>query len=73
MTVAEMVARAREAQLAFERDFDQVKTDKVVRAMAKVVYDHAEELARMAVDETRMGVYEDKVVRPEGKEVHGSR
>ena len=67
MTVAEMVARAREAQLAFEQDFDQVKTDKVVRAMAKVVYDHAEELARMAVDETRMGVYEDKVAKNRGK------
>lgn len=67
MTIAEMVARAHEAQQAFERDFDQATTDKVVRAMAKVVYDHAEELARMAVDETRMGVYEDKVAKNKGK------
>lgn len=67
MTIAELVARAHVAQRAFEQNFDQKTTDLVVRAMAKVVYDHAEELARMAVDETRMGVYEDKVAKNKGK------
>lgn len=62
-----MVARAHVAQKEFERKFNQEQTDKVVRAMAKVVYDHAEELARMAVDETGMGVYEDKVAKNKGK------
>ncbi|MEN1762311.1 aldehyde dehydrogenase family protein, partial [Anoxynatronum sibiricum] len=36
-------------------------------AIAKVVYDNAEALAKMAVEETRMGVYEDKVAKNKGK------
>jgi len=39
----------------------------VVREIGKVVYDNAERLARMAVDETGMGVYEDKTVKNKGK------
>lgn len=62
-----MIAKAREAQAIFERDFDQKKTDQVVRAIGKVVFDNAEMLAREAVDETRMGVYEDKVAKNKGK------
>ena len=66
-TIADMIAKAREAQAIFERDFDQKKTDQVVRAIGKVVFDNAEMLAREAVDETRMGVYEDKVAKNKGK------
>lgn len=66
-TIAEMIAKAREAQAIFERDFDQKRTDQVVRAVGKVVFDNAEMLAREAVDETRMGVYEDKVAKNKGK------
>lgn len=66
-TIAEMIAKAREAQAIFERDFDQKRTDQVVRAIGKVVFDNAEMLAREAVDETRMGVYEDKVAKNKGK------
>jgi len=62
-----MIAKAREAQAIFERDFDQKRTDQVVRAVGKVVFDNAEMLAREAVDETRMGVYEDKVAKNKGK------
>lgn len=62
-----MIAKAREAQAIFERDFDQKRTDQVVRAIGKVVFDNAEMLAREAVDETRMGVYEDKVAKNRGK------
>ncbi len=65
--IADMIAKAREAQAIFERDFDQKKTDQVVRAIGKVVFDNAEMLAREAVDETRMGVYEDKVAKNRGK------
>lgn len=39
----------------------------MVRAIGKVVFDNAEMLAREAVDETRMGVYEDKVAKNKGK------
>lgn len=67
LSVTEMLARARKAQAIFERDFDQQQVDAIVRAIGKTVYDNAEKLARMAVDETRMGVYEDKVAKNRGK------
>jgi len=62
-----MIAKAREAQAIFERDFDQKRTDQVVRAIGKVIFDNAEMLAKEAVEETRMGVYEDKVAKNKGK------
>jgi len=41
--------------------------DAIVREIGKVVYDRAVELAKMAADETRMGVFEDKVKKNQGK------
>ncbi|NQY67598.1 MAG: aldehyde dehydrogenase family protein [Flavobacteriales bacterium] len=64
--IKEMISRARIAQEEFE-SFDQKSVDEVVKAIAKVVYDNAEDLARDAVDETEMGVYEDKVAKNKGK------
>ena len=64
--VAELVAKARSAQAAYE-SFTQEQVDAIVKAIAKVVYDNAELLARMAVDETRLGVYENKVAKNKGK------
>ena len=64
--ILQYVERAKRAQTEFER-FDQTKTDAVVKALAKFVYDNAETLAKMAVDETRMGDYEDKVQKKKGK------
>lgn len=64
--INEMMKNAREAQHIFE-SFSQQRVDVIVREIAKVVYDHAELLARMAVDETRMGVYEHKVAKNKGK------
>lgn len=64
--VKEMMSKAREAQQQFE-SYTQEQVDEIVRAIGKVVYDHAEELARDAVDETRMGVYEDKVLKNKSK------
>lgn len=61
-----LIAKARSAQREFEK-FNQQQVDAVVKAIGKVVYDNAEELARMAVDETGMGVYEDKVAKNKGK------
>jgi acyl-CoA reductase-like NAD-dependent aldehyde dehydrogenase len=49
-----MLVKARKAQVDFEK-FSQEEIDKVVKAIAKVVFDNAKDLARMAVDETRMG------------------
>ncbi len=64
--ISEMMEKARLAQKEFE-NFSQEKVDEIVREIAKVVYDNAEELARIAVDETGMGVYEDKVAKNKGK------
>ncbi len=64
--IDEMMAKAKKAQEAYEL-FDQQQVDVIVKEIAKVVYDNAKDLARMAVDETGMGVYEDKIKKNEGK------
>ncbi|MBE5774854.1 MAG: aldehyde dehydrogenase family protein, partial [Clostridiales bacterium] len=64
--VKDLVARARAAQQVFENS-TQEQVDEAVRVIAKAIFDNAEPLARMAVDETRMGVYEDKVKKNMGK------
>jgi succinate-semialdehyde dehydrogenase len=61
-----LIAKARKAQAIFE-DFSQQQVDAICRDMAKYVYDNAEKLARMAVDETGIGVYEDKILKKKGK------
>ena len=64
--IAALVARAREAQAGFE-SFSQEQVDAIVRDIGKYVYDNAEVLARLAIDETGIGVYEDKVLKKKGK------
>jgi succinate-semialdehyde dehydrogenase len=61
-----LVARARKAQAVFET-FTQKQVDAICHDIAKYVYDNAEPLARMAVDETGIGVYEDKILKNKGK------
>ena len=51
--VMAMIAKAHAAQQEFE-EYSQEDVDKAVRAVGKVIYDHGEELAKMAVDETKM-------------------
>ena len=48
MTIQEYVERGREAVEAI-KDYDQAQTDKLVYEAAKVIYQHAAELAREAV------------------------
>ena len=64
--IAELVQKSKTAQKEFEK-FGQKQVDRIVRMVGKLVFDNAEELARMAVDETRMGNYEDKVAKNKGK------
>ncbi|RPH58338.1 MAG: aldehyde dehydrogenase family protein [Acidobacteria bacterium] len=64
--VQQLVARARVAQATFE-SFSQEQVDAIVKGVGKYVYDHADLLARMAVDETGIGVYEDKILKNKGK------
>ena len=66
LCVKDLVVRARAAQKEFEKS-TQEQVDAACRAIAKAIFDNAEPLARMAVDETRMGVYEDKVKKNQGK------
>lgn len=66
ITVEIMIGKGRKAQKVFET-FSQDKVDAIVRAMAKAIYDNAEILAKEAVEETGMGVYEDKVAKNRGK------
>ena len=64
--VKQLVAKAKVAQAAFE-SFSQEQVDAIVKGIGKYVYDNAEPLARMAVDETGIGVYEDKILKNKGK------
>lgn len=64
--IKELMVKGRNAQKEFE-GFSQKQVDEIVRAIGKVIYDNAEELAKMAIDETGMGVYEDKVSKNKGK------
>lgn len=61
-----IMLNARMAQKEFEK-FDQVQVDNIVRDIGKVVFDNADLLAKIAVEETEMGVYEDKILKNRGK------
>lgn len=63
--LAEVRDKARRAREAFEAidGADQAHLDEIVRAMARAGTDAAKELARLAVDETGYGVYEDKILK----------
>ena len=65
--IPELVERARKAQKEFETFATQELVDKIATEIAKVIYDNAEPLAKMAVEESRMGRYEDKVKKNRGK------
>lgn len=64
--IDEMISKAKIAQKEYAT-FSQDKVDEIVRAIGKVIYDNAEELAQNAVTETRMGNYEDKLIKNRGK------
>ncbi|MCW2866628.1 MAG: hypothetical protein JWR20_816 [Marmoricola sp.] len=65
VALADVRAKARAARAAFDAidGADQADLDHMVRAMSKAGTAAAEELARLAVDETGYGVYEDKIVK----------
>ncbi len=65
ISIGEARAKARQARAAFERyeSVTQQEADRLVAALARAAADAAEELARLAVDETGYGMYEDKVLK----------
>ena len=60
MTVQNKIERARKA-VAEISNYTQEQVDKLVFEGAKIIYKNAEPLARLAVDETGLGSYEDKI------------
>ena len=58
----DLVERAAKASRAFAMA-DQATVDRIVTAVARAASASAEPLARAAVDETRMGVYEHKIIK----------
>jgi succinate-semialdehyde dehydrogenase len=64
--VQELVTKARLAQSIFE-SFSQQKVDAIVKGIGKYVYDNAEMLAKMAVEETGIGRVDDKILKNKGK------
>jgi acetaldehyde dehydrogenase/alcohol dehydrogenase len=58
----ELVGQAREAAALFTQ-YGQEEVDRIVAAAAKAGATRRIELARMAVEETGMGVFEDKVIK----------
>ena len=58
----ELMQNSRIAQKQLEQ-YSQEQVDVLLKAMAKAVYDNADLLAKEAVEETGMGVYEDKIIK----------
>lgn len=57
-----LAAKAQDALHKF-MEFDQEGVDRIVKAMALAGLDRHMDLARLAVEETGRGVYEDKIVK----------
>ena len=59
-----LVQNAQKAlQKYLHQDFDQAKVDNIVRQAALAGVDRHMELAKMAVEDTGRGVYEDKIIK----------
>src|SRR5665648_444072 len=66
LTVSELISKAKIAQKQFENS-TQEQVDEAVKIVAKTIFDNAEVLAKLAIEETGMGVYEHKVNKNKGK------
>ncbi|WP_083490391.1 acetaldehyde dehydrogenase (acetylating) [Caloramator mitchellensis] len=58
----DLVRRAKEAQFKLS-NLSQKELDEIVRSMAEEAYQNSERLAKMAVEETGFGKYEDKIIK----------
>lgn len=67
-SIDEVVARARAAQKQFA-EVTQERADEAVRALAWSLYkpEHAQEIARLAVEDTSLGNVPDKIVKKQRK------
>lgn len=60
--IDDLVSRAKVAKEAFSK-LNQEEVDKIVKAMAMAVLENHMYLARLAVNETKRGIYEDKITK----------
>lgn len=60
--VRNLCRTAKQAQLEF-KNYTQEQVDKIVKSMVDAGYEAREKLAKMAVDETGFGKYEDKITK----------
>ena len=58
----ELVEQARTAAAVFTQ-YTQEDVDRIVKPMVLAGMEHAQQLAQMAVEETKLGVLEDKVIK----------
>ena len=65
MNIQDQVNNARKALLEI-KDYTQEQVDKLVFESAKIIYENAKPLAKMAVEETEFGSYEDKIEKNTG-------
>ena len=60
--VDELLTKARMAAAIFTQ-YDQEKVDKIVYAVVRKALEHSREFAKLAAEETRMGLFEDKILK----------
>jgi acetaldehyde dehydrogenase/alcohol dehydrogenase len=60
--VDEILTKARKACAVFTQ-YSQAEVDKIVYEVVKTALKHSREFAKLAVEETRMGLFEDKVLK----------
>ena len=60
--INDLVAKAKKASEEYMK-LNQEQVDKIVKAMAMAGLEHHMELAKMAVEETKRGIYEDKITK----------
>ena len=62
MMIDDLVEKAKQASKEYLK-LDQEQVDKIVKAMSMAGLEHHMELAKMAVEETGRGIYEDKITK----------
>ena len=60
--IDELVKRAKKASQEYLK-LNQETVDKIIKAMSMAGLEHHMELAKMAVEETKRGIYEDKITK----------
>ena len=60
--INDLVERAKKASKEYMK-LNQEQVDKIVKAMSMAGLEHHMELAKLAVEETGRGIYEDKIIK----------